>query len=153
MHTLKITKCLINFVTNYRSQCKIWHCSNHFFLCIDNSSIIPVVYKTNMCQKKLFFTSGSAGGLGLVNIQFKSISLLIRSFLETAIIPTLKHNQFHTSLYQWFVDGKSGMISSSKPAYHDDTFFEYIREVKQEGLLNYDFWHVVQGSPGESCHT
>ena len=51
--------------------------------------------------------------------------------METAIIPTFKHNKFHTSLYQWLVDGRRDVIIPSKPAY-----FEYMREVKQEGLLN-----------------
>ena len=41
-----------------------------------------------------------------VNIQFKSLSLLIRSFLETAIIPNFNQSQYHTSLFKWFVEGK-----------------------------------------------
>ena len=42
------------FVTNCRSQCKLGSVLKKFW-CIDNLSIIPVVYTTNMCQQKLFF--------------------------------------------------------------------------------------------------
>ena len=76
------------------------------------------------------------GGLGLVNIKFKALSMMIRSFLETAIIPSFEHNLLHTSLFLWHVEGKGELTIPPKLPYYDEHFFGYIREVKKEGLLN-----------------
>ena len=76
------------------------------------------------------------GGLGLVNVQCKSLSLLIRTFLETAIIPNFQQNQYHAALYMWHVEGRRDITNPVQPPYYDDNFVNYIKMVKQEGLLN-----------------
>ena len=76
------------------------------------------------------------GGLGLMNVQYKALSLLIRTFLETAIIPKFKHNQYHTALYLWHIEGDKDITCPVQPPYYDDSFFNTIKQVKQEGLLN-----------------
>ena len=76
------------------------------------------------------------GGLGVIHVQCKALSLLIRSFLETALIPTFQHNQFHKALYMWHVEDRRDIACPSQPPYYDNNFFASIRQVKDEGLLN-----------------
>ena len=76
------------------------------------------------------------GGLGLVHVQYKALSLLLRTFMETAVIPKYKHNQYHVALYLWHVEGRRDLTCPGQPPYYDDSFFNSIRMIKQEGLLN-----------------
>ena len=76
------------------------------------------------------------GGLGLVNVQYKAMSLMIRSFLETALLPNFHHNQYHEALFMWYVEDKRDIACPAQPPYYDDTFFATIKQVKHEGLLN-----------------
>ena len=76
------------------------------------------------------------GGLSLINVQDKTLSLLIRTFLETSIMPNFTHNQHHVALFLWHVDGRKDISCPVQPPYYDQTFFNYVKEVKQEGLLN-----------------
>ena len=76
------------------------------------------------------------GGLGLINVQFKALSMLIRTFLETAIMPKFVHNQYHVALFLWHVEGRRDITCPGHPPYYDQFFFDSIRKVKQEGLLN-----------------
>ena len=54
-------------------------------------------------------------GLGLVHVHYKALSLLIRSFLETSLIPKFKHNQYHVALYLWHVEGRRDFVSPVQP--------------------------------------
>ena len=44
-------------------------------------------------EEHVLARSRKEGGLGLVNVECKALSLLIRSFLETALIPKFKNNK------------------------------------------------------------
>ena len=87
-------------------------------------------------EEVVLYRPRECGGLGLLNVQFKAISLSIRSFLETAIIPNFQHNLLHVSLYLWHVEGRRDIVCPTKTPNYDANFFGYIREVKEEGLLN-----------------
>ena len=80
--------------------------------------------------------SRKQGGLGLTHVECKAKSLLIRSFLETALIPNFQHNQFHSAMFRWYVEGRRDLVCPQQPPYYDDNFFATIRKVKEEGLLN-----------------
>ena len=54
----------------------------------------------------VLFRSRKCGGLGLMNIKYKALSLMIRNFLETALNPNFQVNQYHAALYSWHVDNK-----------------------------------------------
>ena len=87
-------------------------------------------------EEHIVTRSRKDGGLGLANVQYKALALLIRSFLETLIIPNFKHNKYHEALFSWYVEEKRNIVQPSKPPYYDDTFFASIKMVKDEGLLN-----------------
>ena len=76
------------------------------------------------------------GGLALINVQFKSLSLLIRTFLEMAVVPKYKHNQYHVALYRWFVEEDRSICRPVLPPYYNEEFFNCIKEVVREGILN-----------------
>ena len=50
-------------------------------------------------QEMILYRPVLYGGLGLHHVKFKSLALLIHSFLETSTNPKYNHNLFHTSLY------------------------------------------------------
>ena len=50
-------------------------------------------------QEMILYRPVLYGGLGLHHVKFKSLALLIHSFLETVTNPKYIHNRFHTSLY------------------------------------------------------
>ena len=76
------------------------------------------------------------GGLGLVHVQSKALSLLITSFLETAINPKFQRNLYHHALYKWNILEDRSTPAPSKSPYYDDNFYAVVRKVKTEGLLN-----------------
>ena len=99
-------------------------------------------------EEHVLARSRKEGGLGLVNVECKALSLLIRSFLETALIPKFKNNKYHEALYKWHVEGKRDFVQPLQPPYYDDHFFEAIRIVKDEGMLNLEtmtsgIWYKV----------
>ena len=99
-------------------------------------------------EEIVLFRSRIQGGLGLVNLKYKSLSLMIRSFLETALIPDFKHNLYHEALFSWYVEDKKDFPCPALPPYYDINFFSFIRQVKEDGLLNiktmtYGLWYMV----------
>ena len=76
------------------------------------------------------------GGLGLIHVESKFQALLTRSFMETAANPTFRRNHFHEALYRWHVLGVRTIVKPGLTPYYDEQFFERIKKVKEEGLLN-----------------
>ena len=76
------------------------------------------------------------GGLGLVHVQSKALSLLITSFLESAIMPKFQQNLYHHALYKWNIEEVRNIPAPPKSPYYDENFFSSIKEVRNEGLLN-----------------
>ena len=61
---------------------------------------------------------------------------MIRSFLETALMPDFKRNFYHEALFCWYVEDKRDIPCPALPPYYDINFFALIKQVKQDGLLN-----------------
>ena len=59
------------------------------------------------------------GSLSLADVQYKALSLLIRTFLETSIIPNFTHNQYHVALFLWHVDGRRDIGGLAQHQDHD----------------------------------
>ena len=76
------------------------------------------------------------GGLGLLHAECKSIALLIRSFIAPAANPTFRKNLFHQALYKWHVLCDRSILNPGSSPYYDEHFFQKIKAVKEEGLLN-----------------
>ena len=71
-----------------------------------------------------------------MNLKYKALSLMIRNFIETALNPNFQVNQYHAALYSWHVENKRDLTCPALPPYYDTSFFDSIRLVKEEGLLN-----------------
>ena len=55
-------------------------------------------------EELVLFRSRKQGGLGLLNFHYKTLSLLIRNFLETAGNEKFRPNYYHKALYFWNVE-------------------------------------------------
>ena len=90
-------------------------------------------------EEHVLSRSRQQGGLGLMNVQYKALSLLIRSFLETSLLPNFKHNQYHVALYLWHVEGRRDFVCPVQPPYYDNSFFDRLTASGREELLQGDF--------------
>jgi hypothetical protein len=57
-------------------------------------------------EELVLFRPRKQGGLSLVNMQYKALSLFIRNFMETAQNPKFQSNLYHEALYLWYVEQK-----------------------------------------------
>ena len=76
------------------------------------------------------------GGLGVVGVKFKSLALLIRTFLETAVIPTYRHSLLHSALYRYHILDDTSIPNPGFPPYYPTEFFQTIRNVHTNSHLN-----------------
>ena len=136
-----------SYAVNTYCLSKVWFkCSSLPLRLGDLSSITATVKSwiyADQLEKPLeivLFRPRISGGLGLVNVKFKSLSLLVRSFLESSIIARYKHNEYHVTLFQWYVEEKRNIDQPRKSPYYDEKFFELIKEaVKEKGLCVLNF--------------
>ena len=91
-----------------------------------NSTIKSWIYADQLEKPPeiILYRPRKSGGLGLINLKYKSLSLLIRSFLETSVISKYKANSYHVSLYQWFVEERRDIELPVQPPYYDDIFLD-----------------------------
>ena len=83
----------------------------------------------------VLYRGRNEGGLNLVNIKYRAMAELIKSFLDTSINPTFRRNIYHRALYDWHVENIRTIPNPGRPPYYSLEFFEAIRSVKDEGLL------------------
>ena len=77
------------------------------------------------------------GGLGLHHVKIKAEASLIRTFMETAVNPSFRQNQFHNVLYRVYVLTDDSITSPPPmPPYFSQHFFNNIKWVKQNTPLN-----------------
>ena len=67
------------------------------------------------------------GGLGLFHVRIRSLSLLIRSFLETSCNPSFRHSLLHEVLFRYHVLGETSLPNPGFLPYYDQTFFNTIK--------------------------
>ena len=75
------------------------------------------------------------GGLGVVGIRFKSLALLIRTFLETVAIPTFRHSLLHSALYRYHILDDYSIPNPGFPSYYPLEFFQTIKKVHYNSPL------------------
>ena len=87
-------------------------------------------------EELVTFKSRDEGGLGLHHIRSKSLAILIKSFLETAVGSKFIHNNYHHTLFNWHVLFQTESFDPGRPPYYSNTFFATIREVMLRGDLD-----------------
>ena len=75
------------------------------------------------------------GGLNMINVRYRAMAELIKSFIDTAINPRFKRNLYHNALYQWHVEEVRTIPEPGKSPYYSEDFYKAIKHVKDEGLL------------------
>ena len=76
------------------------------------------------------------GGLGLFHVRMRSLAILIRSFLETAINPCFRHSLLHEILYRFHVLGEDSIPDPGYLPYYDREFFQTIKHYKETSHMN-----------------
>ena len=103
-----------------------------------NSSIKSWLY-SDLLEKPeelAMFKPKRVGGLGVQHVKFKAMAILIRSFIESAVDPKYINNAYHHALYRYHVIGDNSLVEPDKSPYYSPEFFNAIKLVLQEGLLN-----------------
>ena len=68
-------------------------------------------------EELVMYRPRSKGGLGVHNVQYKALAILIWSFLETAISPKFINNLYHNALYRWHVLGDKSLTDPGNSPY------------------------------------
>ena len=58
------------------------------------------------------------GGLNLVNVKYRAMAELIKTFLDTAISPVFRRNIYHQGLYSWHIENIRSIPDPGKPPYY-----------------------------------
>ena len=69
------------------------------------------------------------GGLGVHHVKLKALAILIRSFIESAIIDRFDRNHYHNALYRWHVLEMTDIAKPVDSPYYSAEFYETIRKV------------------------
>ena len=72
----------------------------------------------------------------LFHVQIRSLALLIRAFLETAVNPKFRHSLFHEVLYRYHVLDDDSVPNPGLTPYYDQNFFSTIKHYKDTSPLN-----------------
>ena len=107
-------------ITTINSQVKSWMYQD----CLEKPSELALYRKPE------------DGGLGLFNVKLRALSLLIRTFLETATNPQFRHSLFHEILFRYHVLGEESLPNPGFPPYYDSEFFKVIQHYHLTSPLN-----------------
>ena len=102
-----------------------------------SSKFLFTVYADQLVKPEVsvLYKGRQEGGLNMINVKYRAMAELIKSFLDTAINSTFKRNIYHQALYSWHVEGVRTIPDPGHPPYYSTEFFNAIKEVKAEGLL------------------
>ena len=88
-------------------------------------------------EEMIMFRPIKMGGLGVHSVKIKALASLIRTFLETSVNPLFLHSMYHTILHKVYVLQDDSISNPPPlPPYFSDSFFNYIRWVKENTPLN-----------------
>ena len=76
------------------------------------------------------------GGLNLHNVKFKAMSMLIRSFMETAANPSYLHSLFHSALFNYHVLLDHSWPDPGIPPFFSQELFSIIRQAHLHSPLD-----------------
>ena len=78
-------------------------------------------------EEVVLYLPRERGGLGLHNVKYKAMAILIRSFLETAVNETFISNHYHNALFRWHIKDDRSLRDPGRPPYYSIEFFNHIR--------------------------
>ena len=87
-------------------------------------------------EELVLFRPTSLGGLNIHHTKYKALSMLIKSFLETAINPNYLHSTYHTALFNRHVLMDRSWPDPGMPPYFSEEFFSIIRKAHLECSQN-----------------
>ena len=131
------------FSANCYALSKVW-----FKCCTVNLRVQDITAITSQIKSWLYqdlllkpselvlYRSGDDGGLGLLNVKIRSLALLVRTFLETAVNPSFRHSLFHEQLFCFHVMGENSLPDPGFTPYYDKEFFDLISYYKNTSTLN-----------------
>ena len=92
----------------------------------------------------VLFRGNEAGGLGLLNVKIRAMSLLIRTFLETSINPNFQHSLFHEQLFRYHVLQEHCLPDPGYTPYYDKDFFNLLSHYKDTSPMNISIMSTKQ---------
>ena len=122
---------------------KIWFKCPSIELRVTDLTKISTLIKSWLFQDQLIkpedhvlYRSRTQGGLNLTNIKVKAQSLLIKTFLETALSDKFQKNLFHEAIFRWYILKERDLVKPKLPPYYSGEMMDIIASVKEEGILN-----------------
>ena len=122
---------------------KLWYRTRCIDMRVGDSSAITSSIKGWMFQDMLekpqemvTYRQVGLGGLGLHCVKTRAMAMLIHTFLSQAISNQFAENQYHKHLYKWHVLGERDSSDPGKPPYYSNTFFNIIKDVRDNTPLN-----------------
>ena len=73
--------------------------------------------------------------MNLLNVKYKAMAEMARSFFESSINPKFITNIHHLEQYLWHVEERREIPDPGRNSYLNEEFWTNIRRVKDEGLL------------------
>ena len=130
---------------------KLWYRTGCLDMRVGDSSTIVSSVKSWLYQDLLekpqemvTFRQVELGGLGLHCVKTRAMAMLVHTFLSQAICPRFPNNQYHMYLYKWHVLGERDFPCPGRPPFYSTTFFDLIKDVKENTPLNIAWVSVKQ---------
>ena len=78
----------------------------------------------------ILYKKQSEGGLNLINIKYRAMAELIKTFIDTAINPKFNRNIYHNALYEWNIEGNREIANPGVSPFYTVEFFTAIKAIK-----------------------
>ena len=75
-------------------------------------------------EDHVLYRSRTQGGLSLTNVKVKALSLLIKTFLETALSDKFQKNLFHEAIFRWHVLKERDLVKPKLPPYYSEEMLD-----------------------------
>ena len=131
------------FSANSYALSKVWFKCSSISMRQSDISNINTAIKSWLYQDLLqkpgeltLYRNCKDGGLGLLNVKYRALALLIRTFMETASHPAFRHSLYHEILFRYYVLEEVSLSRPDFTPYYDANFFEMIKYYHNNSPLN-----------------
>ena len=87
-------------------------------------------------EEIVMYRPADYGGLGVLNVKYKAMACLIKTFLETAGHDKFRASLYHTILFRYHVLEDLTLANPGIPPFYSHDFFALIRRVHLNSSLN-----------------